>query len=85
MHPKQRVNSASSQQGAAAAEPFFAEETIDLRHYWRVLMRFKWDIIGLGFVTTLVTGLVVIGFADIYQSTATLMIESREAQITSIE
>ena len=85
MHPKQRVNSASSQQGAEAAELFFEEETIDLRHYWRVLMRFKWDIIGLGFVTTLVTGLVVIGFADIYQSTATLMIESREAQITSIE
>lgn len=61
------------------------EETIDLLHYWRVLMRFKWDILGLGVVVTLVTVLVVLGMPDIYRSTASLLIESREAQITSIE
>ena len=64
---------------------FFEEETIDLRHYWRVLMRFKWDIIGLAFIVSVVTALVVINMDDIYQSTASLMIESRQAQITSIE
>lgn len=66
-------------------EIFFEEETIDLRHYWRVLMRFKWDIIGLAFVVSIVTALVVINMDDIYQSTASIMIESRQAQITSIE
>ncbi len=61
------------------------EETIDLLHYWRVLMRFKWDILGLGVAVTLVTVLVVLGLPDIYRSSASLLIESREAQITSIE
>lgn len=66
-------------------EVFLEEETIDLRHYWRVLWRFKWDIIGLAFVVSIVTALVVVNMDDIYQSTASLMIESRQAQITSIE
>ena len=29
------------------------DDTIDLRHYWRVLMRFKWGIIGLAITVTL--------------------------------
>lgn len=66
-------------------EVFFEEDTIDLRHYWRVLMRFKWDIIGLALVVSIVTALVVVNMDDIYRSTASLMIESRQAQITSIE
>ena len=66
-------------------EVFLEEDSIDLRHYWRVLMRFKWDIIGLAFVVSIVTALVVVNMEDIYRSTASLMIESRQAQITSIE
>ena len=74
-----------NQQAPQQNDAFFEEETIDLRHYWRVLMRFKWDIMGLGVIATLVTGLVVMGIPDVYESSSTLMIESKQAQITSIK
>lgn len=72
-------------QQAMDQDVFLEEETIDLRHYWRVLLRFKWDIMALAVVVSIVTALVVVNMDDIYESTASLMIESRQAQITSIE
>ena len=66
-------------------ESFLDEETIDLRHYWRVLMRHKWGILGLGFLSAVVTALVIINADDIYESSATLLIESSKPNITSIE
>lgn len=64
---------------------FIEEETIDLRHYWRVLMRFKWGIAGLGILFAIVTALVVVNADNIYESSATLLIESNKPSITSIE
>jgi polysaccharide biosynthesis transport protein len=64
---------------------FIEEETIDLRHYWRVLMRFKWGIAGLGLLSAIGTALVVINADNIYESSATLLIESNKPSITSIE
>lgn len=66
-------------------EDFFEEESIDLRHYWRVLMRFKWGILGLGILSAVLTALVLINMDDIYESSATLLIESDQPNITSIE
>jgi succinoglycan biosynthesis transport protein ExoP len=66
-------------------EDFFEEESIDLRHYWRVLMRFKWGILGLGLLSAIITALVLINADDIYESSATLMIESTSQNIASIE
>ena len=76
----QTMMSVSQQQ-----EGFLDEETIDLRHYWRVLMRFKWGILGLGLFSAIITALVMIKADDIYESTATLLIESNRPNITSIE
>lgn len=66
-------------------EDFFDEETIDLRHYWRVLMRFKWGIAGLGLLSAVIAALVMINADNIYESSATLLIESNKPNITSIE
>lgn len=66
-------------------DEFFDEEAIDLRHYWRVLMRFKWGIMGLGFLSAVATALVMISADNIYESSATLLIESNKPNITSIE
>ena len=65
--------------------PFMDEETIDLRHYWRVLMRFKWGILSLGILSAIITALVLINADDIYESSATLLIESSQPKITTIE
>ena len=66
-------------------EYLLEEETIDLRHYWRVLMRYKWGIFGLGILSAVITALVLMNADDIYEASATLLIESNKPNITSIE
>ena len=61
------------------------EEVIDLRQYWRTLMRNKWGIIGLAFIVTVLTVLVVFSMKPVYKATATLLIESQQANVVSIE
>ncbi|MCB1756314.1 MAG: polysaccharide biosynthesis tyrosine autokinase [Gammaproteobacteria bacterium] len=64
----------------------FGEElNIDFQYYLRVLRKHKWAIIAM---TVLVTGLAAFyafTATPIYQSTATLLIESKKANIVSIE
>ena len=72
-------------QNTHSQNDFIDEDSIDLRHYWRVLMRFKWGIAGLGLLSAIVTALIVINADNIYESSATLLIESNQPSITSIE
>lgn len=69
-------NSLSSQQ----------DDTIDLRHYWRVLMRFKWGIIGLAIAVTLATVFGVSAMRPVYKASATLLIEQKQGKtLTSLD
>ena len=61
------------------------EDVIDLRRYWRVLMRQKWNIIGLSAVVTVLTILVVLSMEPIYRASTTVLIESEKAKVLSIE
>lgn len=61
------------------------EEVIDLRQYWRTIMRNKWGIIGFAFIVTVLTVMVVFTLKPVYRATATLMIESQQANVVSIE
>jgi len=61
------------------------QEEIDLRQYWSTITRHKWGIAGLALVITLLTALVVFSMNPIYRATATLLIESQEANVVSIE
>jgi uncharacterized protein involved in exopolysaccharide biosynthesis len=58
--------------GSAAALPP-GEEEINLRAYWRVLVRRRALILGLVIVVTVVTTCLTLLQPNIYQSTATLM------------
>lgn len=60
-------------------------EVIDLRHYWRLLMQNKWRIIGFALVITLLTAVMTLSMPSIYRSSATVLIESQEAKVLSIE
>ncbi|MDH5231358.1 MAG: polysaccharide biosynthesis tyrosine autokinase [Gammaproteobacteria bacterium] len=62
-----------------------AEEEIDLRQYWNTISRYRWSIIGLAFVVTLIVALVVFSMQPVYRATATLLIESQQAKVLSIE
>jgi len=66
-------------------EQFSDEEVIDLRQYWRTLMRYKWGIVGFSFVVTLLTVLVLLSMKPVYRATATLLIENQNANVVSIE
>lgn len=69
-------NSLSSQQ----------DDTIDLRHYWRVLMRFKWGIIGLAIAVTLAAVFFVSAMRPVYKASVTLLIEQKQGKtLTSLD
>lgn len=61
------------------------DEVIDLRHYWRVLMRQRWNIIGFSGVVTLLAILLAWSMAPTYRATTTLLIEANQAKVVSIE
>ena len=62
-----------------------AVEVIDLAHYWHVVRRQLKKIIALAAVITVLTVLVVLSLTPKYSATTTLLIESEEARILSIE
>lgn len=62
------------------------EDTLDLRHYWRVLMRFKWGIIGLTIAITLAAVFLVSAMKPVYKASTTLMIEQKQGKtLTSLD
>ncbi|WP_430462259.1 GumC family protein [Thalassolituus sp. LLYu03] len=62
-----------------------AVEVIDLTHYWHVVRRQLKKILALSAVMTLLAVLVALVLTPKYQATATLLIESEEAKVLSIE
>jgi len=61
------------------------EEAIDLRQYWRIIMDFKYGILGLGIAFAIITALVMMQAEDTYSAAATLLIERSRNNIVSIE
>lgn len=61
------------------------DDVIDLRQYWLTVMRHKWGILGFAFIVTLLTTMVVLSLEPVYRATATLLIESKQAKVVSIE
>lgn len=64
-----------------------SEQSVDINLYesWMLVQRHRLNILGFALVLTILTGLVVFALPAIYQADATLLIESKEAKIVSIE
>ncbi len=62
-----------------------ADDVIDLRQYWNTINRHKWGILGFAIVITMLTTLVVFSMQPVYRAQATLLIESQNANVVSIE
>jgi len=62
-----------------------SEEIIDLRQYWRILMSHKWGILGFSTIVTLLTVLIVFNITPVYKGTSTLLIESQQTNVVSIQ
>lgn len=66
--------------------PSQQDDAIDLRHYWRVLMRFKWGIIGLAIAVTLAAVFSVSAMRPVYKASVTLLIEQKQGKtLTSLD
>lgn len=63
----------------------FEEETIDLREYWSVIRRHIWGIFGLSFAITILAIVIVFSLTPIYKASTTILLESQEANVVSIE
>jgi succinoglycan biosynthesis transport protein ExoP len=61
------------------------EDEINLSEYIRILSIHKWSIIGFAIVITLLAMLVVFSIEPVYEATATILIESEEENVISIE
>ncbi|WP_438864508.1 GumC family protein [Neptunicella sp.] len=60
-------------------------EALDFAHYWQVIRSFQWRIIGFAIIITLLTGLFVMTLPPKYSATASLLIESEQAKVLSIQ
>lgn len=61
------------------------DDEIDLKQYVAVVMRHRWSIIGLALLLSVLAALVAFTLRPVYSATATLLIESKEANVVSIE
>jgi succinoglycan biosynthesis transport protein ExoP len=61
------------------------EESIDLRHYWRVVRQYQWRILLLAVVATVLAGLIVFSMKPVYRSSATLLVEGKQSKLLSME
>jgi len=62
-----------------------AIQEMDLSHYWKIITRYKWSILALSLLVTLLVGLIVYSMTPMYKATAKLLIESQQLKISSID
>jgi capsular exopolysaccharide synthesis family protein len=64
---------------------YVEKDEIDLRELWNILRRHQRSIILITFISMLLATLIVFSMKPIYRSTATLLIETEERNVVSIE
>lgn len=75
----------SSQFKGQVEAKLLESETLDLAQYWQTIRRYLWRILSLAVLITILVALIVMSLTPQYKASATLLIESNQAKITSIE
>ncbi len=63
----------------------FREEEIDLRDYWRVLMKRRWTIISFFTIMFLTVAIFTFTATPIYEATSRIVIEKENPNLVSIQ
>ena len=63
----------------------FDDETLDLGHYWKIIKLYSWRIIFLAIAFTLLVIAILLKITPKYTASASLIIESQQANVVSIE
>ena len=61
------------------------EDEIDLRVYWQIFSKYKWQIFRLTFLIGILVSLITLSLEPSYRFTTTLLIEFEQAKVISIE
>lgn len=61
------------------------ESSINLKHYWRIIQQYKWRILLLAILVTVLATLAVFSMKPVFRSTATLLVEGKQNKLLSIE
>jgi len=61
------------------------DDFIDLGRLLRAVLRHKWGILGLAFAITLVSGLFVYSMEPVYSASASIVLESQQANVVNVE
>lgn len=72
------------QQEQSAAK-LLDDETLDLGHYWKVTKLYSWRILFLAVAVTALVAAVLVKITPLYTANASLIIESEQANVVSIE
>jgi polysaccharide biosynthesis transport protein len=65
--------------------PKLEDDFIDLGRLFRAVMHYKWGVVGLAFAISLATGLIVFSMEPVYRASATIVLESEEANVVNVE
>ena len=84
-HEMKLMNSMQAPQPMGMASEGQDDDSIDLGALLRGVWRFKWGVLGLAFSVALIAGLVVFAMQPIYEGTATLELETDNANLVGIE
>jgi len=71
--------------GIVFEEERLQDEEIDLRQHFFTVLKYKWSILALAVTVTILTSLWAYSLVPIYRATTSLLIESEEARVISIE
>lgn len=66
--------------GSMSKSPY-DEDIIDLRHWWRMVMRYKWSLVSLTMVGFLVALFLSFARTPMYQASTTLQVDKRAASV----
>jgi succinoglycan biosynthesis transport protein ExoP len=58
---------------------------VELRDYWKVILKRKWTIISFTFIVLIATGVMTFTMTPIYRSTATLQINKENPQVVDFK
>ena len=75
----------SGQQRNGKNENPIEPDGLDFSHYWHVITNYKWRLMGFTLIATLLASFLVMRITPIYSATASLLIESEQAKVTSIQ
>jgi capsular exopolysaccharide synthesis family protein len=69
----------------ATQSAFIPAKSVDLRYYWAVIFQYRWQILSLAMIVTLLTTLIVFAMTPVYRSEASLLVEGKQNKLLSIE